>query len=108
MQLTKSEIASRIKPIAERYGIPEVYLFGSFARGDTSEISDIDILIKRSGSEIHSAFDLGSLFNDLKSALGQEIDLVTVESLDFNTNRRGRRGFAEALNNERVLIYEKR
>ena len=108
MQYTKSEIANRIKPIAERYAIPEVYLFGSHARGDASETSDIDILIKRSGSAIHSAFDMGGLFNDLRNALGQEVDLVTVESLDSNSIRRGRRGFAEALNSERILIYEKR
>jgi len=107
MQYTKSDIASKIKPIAERYAIPEVYLFGSYARGDAIGTSDIDILIKRSGSTIHSAFDLGGLFNDLRDALGQEIDLVTLESLDASSKRRGRRAFAETLNSERVLIYEK-
>ena len=107
MQFTKSEIAKRIKPIAEQYAIPEVYLFGSYARGDAVETSDIDILIKRTGSAIHSAFDMGGLFNDLRDALGQDVDLVTIESLNLSTNRRGRRGFAEALNSERVLIYEK-
>ena len=107
MQYTKSDIASKIKPIAERYAIPVVYLFGSYARGDATGTSDIDILIKRSGSAIQSAFDLGGLFNELRDALGQEIDLVTLESLDSSSKRRGRRGFAEALNSERVLIYEK-
>ena len=108
MQFTRTEIAERIKPIAEQYAIPEVYLFGSYARGEENETSDIDILIKRSGSTIRSAFDIGGLFNDLCNAFEQEVDLVTIESLDPSSNRRGRRGFAETLNSERVLIYEKR
>ena len=107
MRFTTSEIATKIKPIAEQYAIPEVYLFGSRARGDALEASDIDILIKRSGSSINSAFDLGGLFNDLRNVLGQEVDLVTLESLDATSSRRGRRGFAETVNNERVLIYDR-
>jgi predicted nucleotidyltransferase len=108
MQYTTTEIAERIRPIVERYEIPEVYLFGSYARGDMNSDSDIDILIKRRGSIIFSAFDLGALFNDLKAALGQEIDLVTLESFEFDTDSRGMKCFSESLSNDRVLIYEKR
>ena len=105
MGYTNTEIAERIKPIAEKYEIPEVYLFGSYARERTSDHSDIDVLIKRNGSKIYSAFDLGGLLNELKEALGQDVDLVTIEALDVNSTRSGKRHFSQNLNNEKVLIY---
>ena len=108
MQYTAEEIAERIRPVVERYEIPEVYLFGSYARDDTCSDSDIDLLIRRRGSVIQTAFDLGELFNDLKAALEQEIDLVTLESLEFDADRRGKKRFSENLYGEKVLIYEKR
>ena len=108
MRHTTTEIAKKVRPLAERYGIPEVYLFGSYARGDATDGSDIDILIRRSGSTIHSAFDLGELFNDLRNVFGQKVDLVTMESLSMNDYRKSRRHFAENLENEKILIYEKR
>jgi predicted nucleotidyltransferase len=108
MRHTTTEIARKIRPVAERYGIPEVYVFGSYARGNTTESSDIDILIKRSGSNIRSAFDLGEFFNDLRSVFGQKVDLVTLESLNTNDTRKSRRRFAENVDSEKVLIYERR
>ncbi len=104
---SQQEIANRIKPIAERYEISEVYLFGSHARREVSETSDIDILIKRSGSKIHSAFDLGGVLLELQEALGQPVDLVTLESLNIDSSRRGQRYFSQNLNAEKVLIYAK-
>ena len=42
---TIDEIRSNIFPIARRYGVERVYLFGSYARGDYDEESDIDVMI---------------------------------------------------------------
>lgn len=39
------EIAERVRPIAERYGVGKIYLFGSYARGEATEESDIDLLV---------------------------------------------------------------
>ena len=39
------EIARIVRPIAQRYGLRAVYLFGSYARGAATEDSDIDLLI---------------------------------------------------------------
>ena len=43
---TIDEIKNIVTPIAEKYQIAQVYLFGSFARGDFDEQSDIDICIE--------------------------------------------------------------
>ena len=42
MVMTMSEIKERVKPIAERYEIPVIYVFGSYARNEAKESSDID------------------------------------------------------------------
>ena len=45
MVMTMSEIKERVKPIAERYEIPVLYVFGSYARNEAKESSDIDFLV---------------------------------------------------------------
>lgn len=49
------EIAERVRPIAERYGVGKIYLFGSYARGEATEESDIDLLVD--ASEIYTAIN---------------------------------------------------
>ncbi|MBD5537623.1 MAG: hypothetical protein HDQ99_18600 [Lachnospiraceae bacterium] len=38
-----------IKPIAQKYKVKELYLFGSYARGEANEISDLDFLVYGGG-----------------------------------------------------------
>lgn len=42
---TLKDIASRIRPVVKKYGIKEIYLFGSYARGEANEDSDLDFLV---------------------------------------------------------------
>ena len=44
---TLEEIKSIIKPIAKKYGVERVYLFGSYARGDITESSDVGLRIDK-------------------------------------------------------------
>lgn len=46
-QYTISDLEQIIAPIAKKYGIAKVFLFGSFARGDYNEDSDIDLRIEK-------------------------------------------------------------
>jgi len=72
-QLTEQR--DEILRLAEIYHAADVRVFGSVARGDTSDTSDVDLLIKtRPGC---SLFDLGGLLEDLKDLLGCPVDLVT-------------------------------
>lgn len=64
---------SQILGLAERYRAGEVRVFGSVARGEATEDSDVDLLIKpRRGC---SLFDLGGLLEDLQELLGCRVDL---------------------------------
>ena len=53
------EIRQIVAPIANKYHLKAVYLFGSYARGTATESSDIDLLIDTSGTELKSLFALG-------------------------------------------------
>lgn len=106
MVFSVDEIKERIEPIAKKYCLRSVYLFGSYARNEAKETSDVDLLIDRSGSLIRSMFDMGSLYSDLRESMGKEIDLVTTQTLEQDSTRKRTPGFVQNLYNERVKIYE--
>lgn len=92
---TIEEIRERIKPIAKQYGVERIYLFGSYARGEATELSDVDFRIDK--GQIRGLFALGGLYNSLSDALSKSIDLVTTESLDP--------AFINNIASEEVLLY---
>ena len=55
------EIQQRIAPVAKQYGVKAVFLFGSYARGEAREDSDIDLLVDTSGTNLSSLLSLGAL-----------------------------------------------
>ena len=81
MIYTIDELRDRIVPITQKYNIPAVYLFGSYARNEATDGSDVDILIDREGSSIRGMFDMGGLYTELQESIGKEIDLVTLQTL---------------------------
>ncbi len=75
---TITDIQHRISPILKRYDVKEAYLFGSYARGEATEHSDIDIRIDKGNSKkLRSLLDVSGLRLDLIDALGHEVDLLT-------------------------------
>ena len=73
------EKRQEILEIATRHGAYNVRIFGSVARGEADEQSDVDILVEL-GPE-RSLLDLGGLLMDLESLLGCRVDVVTVRGL---------------------------
>jgi len=108
MIFSVDEIRKRVTPVAKKYSLPAVYLFGSYARGEATERSDVDILIDRAGSAIHGRglFGMAAVYNDLREALGKELDLVTVAALEQDKDSRSSRRFSEAIRKERISLYE--
>jgi predicted nucleotidyltransferase len=66
-----------VAPVAKKYGVSKVFIFGSVARGDCGENSDYDFCIEL--GEIRG-IELGGFYMDLMEAVGKEIDLVDTES----------------------------
>ena len=106
MIYTIDEISRRIRPVAEKYHLKTVYLFGSYARGEANADSDIDLLVDLTGTNIRSLFALGSVYCDLESALGKSIDLIPVSSLEQTSKSASDELFRNAVQTERVRIYD--
>ena len=68
-----------LKPeLVRRFGVRELSLFGSFARGDESPASDVDILVDVDPS---IGLEFVSLADLLETALGRRVDLVSTRAL---------------------------
>ncbi len=105
MIYTLEEISRRVRPVAEKYHLKAVYVFGSYARGEAREDSDIDLLIDTCGSEIETLLDLGGLYSDLEDTLEKELSLVTLDSLEQPARRKSDLYFRENVSRERREIY---
>ncbi len=71
---------------AAHHGAYNVRIFGSVARGEADEDSDVDFLVNMETGR--SLFDLGSLLMDLQDLLGREVDVVTEAGLRPRIRRR--------------------
>lgn len=105
MVYTLEEIARRVRPVAEKYHLRAVYVFGSYARGEAVEDSDVDLLVDTSGSGLNDLFALGGLYNDLEEALEKAIDMVTLRGLEQPPQHRSDIRFKETVRKERREIY---
>lgn len=73
------EKRTEILAIAAKHGARNVRVFGSVARGDADEQSDVDFLVQMEPGR--SLFDLGGLQYDLEQLLGCRVDVVTEQGL---------------------------
>lgn len=70
-----------VRDILSRNEIEFAGLFGSRARGDENESSDVDILIRFKSGSYKSLLDLIHIQNEISDRLGTTVDLVTEASL---------------------------
>lgn len=100
---TIDEIRAKVKPVAERYGIDTVWLFGSYARGEAAANSDVDLLVKyKSG--------LGLKFIgfvcDLEDDLGIHVDVLTHDGLYLSPERSSKASLIKNIEKDMRAIYE--
>jgi hypothetical protein len=79
---TLTELRSRrdeIIEVARARGASRVRVFGSVARGDATEASDIDFLVDLEPDR--NLLDLGGLLMDLQDLLQRDVDVVTERGL---------------------------
>ena len=73
------ENRAEILAVAARYGAHDVRVFGSVARGDATEDSDIDFLVEFEPGR--SLFDHGGLLMELRELLHRRVDVAAADDL---------------------------
>ncbi len=90
-------IQEKILPILKKHGVLRSSIFGSVARGEVDENSDVDILVDVPRGT--SLFDLVGLRDSLQAALGKKVDIGTYRSIKPMLKDR--------ILNEQIQIYER-
>jgi len=73
------EKRQEILAIAAKHGAYNVRVFGSAARGEADEASDVDILVELEPER--SLLDLGGLLVELENLLARRVDVITEKGL---------------------------
>ena len=73
------DLEKKIIRILKRHDVAKAGLFGSFARGESTRKSDVDILINFKGRK--SLLDLAGLEIELEKKLNRKVDLLTYNSI---------------------------
>ena len=92
------EIKKNVEPIAKEYGINSLALFGSYARGEATEKSDMDFLILDIG-KLKGYFKLAGLKLKLEDTFNTSVDLLTVNSV---LNKE----ILDLIKKDEVIIYD--
>ena len=84
-------------PVAQKYGVKKLALFGSYARGEATPESDIDLRID-SGA-ISDYFKLAGFHRELQKDISTSVDVLTTGSLSPD--------FLRGIQGEEVVLYER-
>ena len=93
---TIKDIKTLVKPIAEKYKVKEIYLFGSYARGEADEESDLDFLVF--GGEEFKLTMIFSLAEELRKVLNKDVDVFEIHEINEDSD------FYKTIMKERLLV----
>ena len=96
MIYTIDDIRNKTTPIAKEFGITRMSLFGSYARGEATEDSDVDLYIDR--GNLSNLLQYFAFVDELENVLHCHVDVVTTGIED--------KQFLSAIMQEGVLLYE--
>lgn len=100
--LTIEEIKQRIVPICEKHGVLKAVLFGSYARNEATNESDIDFQIKLGrGSGLLKLYAINSEFEGI---LGKKVDFIT--QIPKKRGLLYDKHFSENLERDGIVLYE--
>lgn len=96
--ISVEEIKEKAIPIFKKYPVNKVILFGSFAKGNPKETSDIDLYIDTNGQL--KGLEFVGLIENLVDTLGIDIDLIDKSHIERNSL------IIEEIENGGMIIYE--
>jgi len=93
---TLENIIAMVKPLAEKYKVKEIYLFGSYARGEADENSDLDFLVF--GGDNFKLTNIFALGEDLREVLQKKVDIFEIHEVNQDSE------FYRTIMREKVLV----
>lgn len=96
MRYTIEEIREKAVPVAMRHGVKRLSLFGSYARGEATDESDVDFFIDK--GQITDLIEYFSFVLDLENIFGCHVDVLTSGISDQE--------FFHKIEKDGVLLYE--
>jgi predicted nucleotidyltransferase len=97
--MTIDEIKNIVTPIVSPYPINRVILFGSYARGEASTQSDVDLIIDSEGRL--SAFDYFGVIGMIVKKMPTKVDVLELREINTQST------MYNNINKEGVVIYER-
>ncbi len=94
--MTITDITYIVKPLADKYNIHQVYLFGSYARKEATEDSDVDILV--CGGDKFKLTMVFAFAEELRKALNKDVDVFEINEINQDSD------FYKTIMKERVLV----
>jgi len=95
----KEGMIERLRNYFSTQPVERVWLFGSFARGEETPASDVDLMIAYDEQAHVTLFTMGGIYMDLRQLLGREVDLVEEGQLEPYA--------AATADRDKQLIYER-
>ena len=93
---TIEEIKDVVAPIANKYNVQSIYLFGSYARREATEDSDLDFLVF--GGENFKLTNIFALAEDLRLAFQRQVDVFEISEINTESD------FYSTIMNERLNV----
>ena len=96
MAITIDEIKAKAIPVAVRYGVDSLSLFGSYARGEADEKSDMDFLLTK--GKLRGLLEYCGMINDLEDTFHCHVDLVEKDAIKD-------KDFLKEVTKDEVVLY---
>lgn len=93
---TIENIKDIVAPIANKYNVQSIYLFGSYARGEANENSDLDFLVF--GGDNFKLTNIFALAEDLRVAFQRQVDVFEISEINTGSE------FYSTVMNERLHV----
>ena len=101
--LSLEEVAKACRPVFEEASVDRAYVYGSFARGEQTDTSDVDICFDRTPGSLFNFSAFLALKHALESALGLSVDLNETPSERTASSK----VFLREFQRDGRLIYER-
>ena len=95
----KQAIVNKLQDFFPAYPVEKAWVFGSYARGEETRKSDVDVMVRFDKDAKISLFDYAGIMIDLEKILRKKVDLVT---------EGGIKKFAkQSIDDDKILVYDR-